>query len=448
MITLTIGNSGCQILGLETYHFKRLRVLLSYMDDPKKSYFNPYASLKRYLIHTSGKFPTGLLYLVERYIESEGLVVDKQDNRQPPASRGKLFTLSLSYPPYPEQIAAAEACRAFKRGIVVAPTGCGKSLVATLIINTLQVPTLVVVPSLELKRQLIETLSAAFGQDKVGNLELNRLIAVENVDALHITRPIVGYDCVIIDEFHHSGAKTYRKLNTRTWPNIYYKFGLTATPFRSQDHERLLLESVLSKVIYRIEYNTAVDKGYIVPMKAYYVDVPTTKGILLGSTWSSVYSTLVVNNETRNALIHKILLKSNAKNISTLCLVKEISHGNILSADGAFRFINGVNNERQLVPAFNSGHLKTLIGTVGVLGEGIDTKPAELVIIAGLGKSRNQFMQNCGRGMRKLAGKEFCNVIIFKDLSHKWTRAHYQEQVKILKEEYGVTPKRLEIILD
>ena len=42
---------------------------------------------------------------------------------------------------------------------------------------------------------------------------------------------------------------------------------------------------------------------------------------------------------------------------------------------------------------FNMGEIKTLIGTTGVVGEGVDTRPTEYVIIAGLGKSKPAFMQ-------------------------------------------------------
>jgi superfamily II DNA or RNA helicase len=255
-----------------------------------------------------------------------------------------------------------------------------------------------------------------------------------------------SYNCVIIDEFHHSGAKTYRKLNDKFWNHIYYRLGVTATPFRSQEEETILLESVLAEVIYKITYEQAVEKGYIVPVDAYYIDVPTTQSAKnLPNNWKAVYNALVVNNEPRNNQIHELLLKLHAHKLSTLCLVKEIAHGEILGANGAFPFVNGQNDERHLIEGFSQGKIKTLIGTTGIIGEGIDTKPCEYVILAGLGKSKNAIMQQVGRGVRKFGDKESCKVIIFNDRSHVWTRRHYQEQVKILKEEYGVIPARLEL---
>ena len=254
----------------------------------------------------------------------------------------------------------------------------------------------------------------------------------------------VGYDCVIIDEFHHSGAATYRKLNKKTWNGVYYRFGLTATPFRSQDHERLLLESVLSKIIYRIEYKDAVAKGYIAPLEAYYYDLPKTEIKGDDSSWPAMYSELISKNIPRNTHIADLLAKLNEAQISTLCLVKEIAHGDALVRLSGECFVYGADQStKNYIAALNGRDINVLIGTTGVVGEGVDTKPCEYVIIAGLGKSKNALMQQFGRPQRAYPGKESGKVILFRDASHKWTLQHFKEQCKILKEEYGVVPVKL-----
>lgn len=268
------------------------------------------------------------------------------------------------------------------------------------------------------------------------------MIAVENVDALDPNKLLVGYNCVIIDEFHHSAAKTYRKLNTKAWKNVYHRFGMTATAFRSKDEEKLLLESVLSEVIYEVNYQTAVYKRYIVPMEAYYIDLP--KQTVKGETWAQVYNELVVNNSHRNDIIVGILECAPKQLGPTLCLVKEIAHGNKISVKSKVSFANGQSSDcTDLIKGFNNGQLMSLIGTTGVLGEGVDSRPAELIIIAGLGKSKNAFMQQCGRGFRRYPGKESCKIILFRDPSHKWTIKHFNAQKKYLLEEYGVVPVKI-----
>lgn len=434
MVTLQIDNSLCCIYNLNIKQFNELRVLLSYRVAPQQSYFSSTYGQTRYLLDKRGTFGTGLLYIVENYLKKSQINYVVKDVRKRPEARQGLFTLSLGVTPYPEQINASQACLERHRGIIVAPTGFGKSVVVALIIEALQVPTLVVVPTLELKRQLSDTLRRVFGS-------LN-CITVENVDALDPSKEDKVHQCVIVDEFHHSGASTYRKLNKTAWRHIYYKFGMTATPFRSQDHERLLLESVLSKVIYRVDYQDAVSKGYIVPLEAFYIELP--KVAVRGEKWAQVYSELVINRQDRNLIIEDLHLSLSRQGKSTLTLVKEIRHGEILSSGGAFLFVNGKDEEtKHFIGLFNARKVFPLIGTTGVLGEGVDTKPAEYIIIAGLGKSKNAFMQQCGRGFRTYPGKESCKVILFYDKSHKWTCKHFNAQCKFLLDEYGVKPIKL-----
>jgi superfamily II DNA or RNA helicase len=441
-IRLEIGNSTSRITGLAPSQEKALKAILSYDVAPVAASFGGHRSTKRYLLDRRGGFATGLLYLVKKFLAENKITCTVVDTRKVPEAKEGLFTLKLAHEPYPEQLAAALACKKWARGIVSAPTGVGKSVIAALIIHELQVRTLIVVPSLELKRQTTAGLKKAFPQASVGGLGCD--IAVENVDALDPCKPLIGYDCVIIDEFHHSGAKTYRQLNKKAWGGIFYRFGTTATPFRSQDNERLLLESVLSQLIYRIPYQTAVDKGYVVPMQAFYYQLP--KVPVQGYTWAEVYYELVSGNKRRSRLLANLLDNLHTAKASALCLVKEIQHGIQIAelAEEHHAFVKGENdNNRELLLEFLLNERTTLIGTTGVVGEGVDTKSAEYIIIAGLGKSKNAFMQQVGRGFRVYKGKESCKIILVYDVSHKWTRAHFRAQVKILKDEYGITPVKL-----
>lgn len=433
---LTIGNSMSKIEGYSQAQFNELRALLSYTSDPQAQFYAGFRGANRkYLISKRGEFPTGLLYLVEEW--AAGKAVERKDTRIAPKRLAKALVARLGHTPYPEQVAAARACRTSPRGIVVAPTGVGKSVMVALMIEQLQVKTLVVVPSLELKRQITRFLTATFGK-----AAMRKHIAVENIASLDVAHLDHGYDAVIIDEFHHSGAASYRKLNQKAWNGVYHRYGLTATPFRSQDHERLLLESVLSKVIFRVDYATAVAKGYIVPMEAFFYTLP--KRAVEGYSWQEVYKELVVENAARNQLIADTLLTLKEGGKSTLCLVKEIRHGEILSELTGIPFANGQDEScQELIADFNSKASGSLIATTGVCGEGVDTKPAEYIVIAGLGRSKNAFMQQCGRVFRTYPGKDSGKVILFRDSSHKWTLAHFREQCKILKQEYGVIPVEL-----
>lgn len=475
MVELTIGNSVCQLKNLPVAHHRALKQILCYRDTSKqiekvirdkvtkKPLVNPTTGKVRTvrihptiaLIDKEGRFPTGLLYIVEHYLKKHSLQFSIGDTRKPPKLRqfrddGHYQAFSFPFTPYPEQEVAGMAAREHKRGIIVAPTGVGKSIIIAIIIEKLQVPTLIVVPSVELKNQLTASLREIFGKDMVGPLNKGKkayMITVENVDQLDTKKRATGFDCVIIDEFHRSGSMTYRTLNEKCWDGIYYKFGLTATPFRSNEDERLLLEGVLSKVIYDVDYHKAVDKGYIVPMETYYIDLPKLSNS--ARTWQTAYKELVVNRKDRNEIICDMIENLHEQDIPTLVLVKQIDHGlilqNMLEKRGLIvNFANGKDgNNKELIQAFNHRMFPVLIGTTGVIGEGIDTKPCEYVIMAAGGKSKNQFMQNLGRGFRRYGDKQTCKIVMFRDPSNKWLLQHFNECKKYLAEEYACAPSKL-----
>lgn len=432
MITIDVDNSHSKIQGLSPEQFKKLRELLSYQIDPQAAYFSKAWNRTKYCIDKYGVFPTGLLNRVKAFIDawydSESPVVLK-DVRNPTKRLVEPLKLKLNgINPYPDQVKASDMASRTPRGGIVAPTGTGKSLIIALIAAQ-HTKTLVIVPSLEIKNQLKESLAAML--PKASHVD------VENIDSKSLKAIKHNYTCLIIDECHHAAAKTYQDLNKTAWKRIYYRYFLTATFYRNQDNEQLLFEGICGEVIHQVTYKQAIQQGYIVPVEAYYIELP--KRQTEGYTWAEVYKDLVVRNPHRNQVIADMLVTLKGASRSTLCLVKEIAHGKILSDLTGVPFVNGEDEEsRSYIKEFNSGKLKALIGTTGVLGEGVDSKPAEYIMIAGLGKAKSAFMQQIGRGVRRYKDKESCKVILFKDSSHKFTLRHFKEQIKILKEEMDI----------
>lgn len=429
MANLIIGNSYSQITGLTPEQWLGLVKAVSYN-------YRDYQGriIERRLVDTRGNFPSGLLERAVTHCELNFDSVAVEDTRVRPGFTIK-FDQAFIHTPYDDQLAAVKAALCADRGILSLPTGTGKSFVIALLIASMGLRTLVVVPTIELRRQLKETIAAVLGEKALNHIE------VEHIGAARLSK-LNNFDMLIIDECHHAAARTYRKLNKSAWKNIYFRYCFTATPFRSREEEQILMESVTGPVLYELTYAEALSKGYIVPVEAYYVDLPKTT--VEGYTWKAVYNELIVNNEERNREIAMLLANLHAKRKPTLCLVKEIAHGdNIVKLTGA-GFANGVGGEAEgLIKAFNDRKIGVLVGTTGVLGEGVDTRPAEYVVIAGLGKSRNAFMQQVGRAVRRYPGKESAKVIIFRDKSHKWTLSHFNQQRNILREYYGVEPVKL-----
>lgn len=430
MMIIEIGNSYSKVVGFDKETYQRLREALSYETDPNARYFagGLYPS-RRCLMDRHGSFPTGLLDRVRSVIPKAKVL----DTRKRPMVRP--YQVTYAGPPLrEEQIKSAYLAVKLGRAGIEIPTGVGKSLIIALTAASLGVKTLIVVPNLTLKEQLKKSLRCHLK----GNIDF---ITVENIDSPRLMK-YTGFDALIIDEAHHVAASTYRELNKTVWKDIYYRVFLTATFYRNQEHEGMLFEGISGPVSYRMDYKTARDKGYILPVEGYTVNTP--KIPTDAHTWAQVYSELVVNNGLRNAKIAELM--SSLEDRFTLTLVKEIKHGDILSQLTGAPFANGqTEGSDDLITDFCSGNLKHLIATTGVCGEGTDCVPAEYIIIAGLGKAKSAFMQQVGRGVRLHSEKESCKVILFRDASHKYTLRHFNAQAKILLEEYGVKPMELDI---
>lgn len=434
MVTLTINNSYSKIEGLSASQEKELKALLSYTVGGSAAFFSGYGVRKKSLLEKKGYFPTGLLHRVRNYLSENLTPAHRIDKRVKP-KLNDIIVLNKTIKPYEDQLIALNRAVINHTGIITMPTGSGKSLVIALIAARLNIKTLVVVPSVEIKLQLTKSLLEALGP--------GHKVTVENIDSSKLPS-LTDFDCLIIDEAHHSAAKTYRNLNKHAWKGIYYRFFLTATPFRNDTEETLLFESIAGKVIYQLSYQDAVKHGYIVPIEAYYIEVPKQK--MDAYTWVEVYRELVVNNTVRNTIIINLITKLHASGKNTLCLVKEVAHGKILSKITGLPFVSGENDDsRKYIGRFNKGQISVLTATTGIMGEGIDSKPAEYVIIAGLGKAKSALMQQIGRVLRTYPGKESGKVILIKDSSHRFCARHFKAQCDILKTEYGIKPIKLDV---
>lgn len=438
-IIIHYGNSYSKVSGLNDEQMQGLRKALSYKVSYAQAKYIPNpANRVKYCIDKRGEFATGLLSRVQRYLTKNNIEYSVDSTIALSRPYEKVSRITKPCPrtaPYKDQENALQRLLGVTRGTCVMPTGSGKSRVIAMLVEALPLKTLIIVPTLELKAQIARTLSEYFVKTDG--------IAVENIDSPALEK-LIDFDVLILDEVHHSAAATYRRLNRSAWKNIRHRYNFTATPYRNNEDEQLLYEGIAGDVIFELTYQKAVSNGYIVPVESYYFDLP--KIPYEGYTYQEVYKELVVNNEYRNKLIADTIINLYKENKYCLCLVKEVAHGKILEKLTGIPFATGADDDsRQWIKTFSEGRLKCLIATTGLMGEGIDSRPAEYIIIAGLGKAKSAFMQQVGRGVRKYPGKESAKIIIFRDSTNKWCLTSYRTHAKILETEYNTRPIRLEI---
>jgi len=185
---------------------------------------------------------------VERVVDliaDLGSRLEVTDGRPRHPAVGLHFTGDLR----PEQARAVKAAVAHERGVIVAPPGAGKTVMACSVIAHHDVPTLVLVDRKELvdqwRNRLVEHLGMertkvgviGGGKDKpIGTVDVAMIQSVARRDepATLFSR----YGLVVVDECHHVPAVSFeacvRQADCRLW------LGLTATPYRRDGLEALI----------------------------------------------------------------------------------------------------------------------------------------------------------------------------------------------------------------
>jgi superfamily II DNA or RNA helicase len=156
--------------------------------------------------------------------------------------------------PRPYQTGALTAWKAAGcRGVVVLPTGAGKTLVAHLAINDRQRGTLVVTPTLDLVRQWHDGLRATFGTKigLVGGGDYDvQPLTVTTYDSAYLHMEHLGcrFGLVVFDECHHLPGESYA-LGAR-FCLAPFRLGLTATPERTDGRDPIL-DDLIGPIVYR-----------------------------------------------------------------------------------------------------------------------------------------------------------------------------------------------------
>ena len=137
-------------------------------------------------------------------------------------------------------------------GVIVAPPGSGKTIVALKIISEKNQPALIIVHRKQLVEQWTERIETFLGipKNEIGKIgqgksKVGKKITIATIQSLskELDKPEAenirtAFGTIIIDECHHIPAETFR--NTIAKLQTFYLYGLTATPFRKYNDGKLI----------------------------------------------------------------------------------------------------------------------------------------------------------------------------------------------------------------
>jgi superfamily II DNA or RNA helicase len=350
--------------------------------------------------------------------------------------------------PRPYQTEALAAWRGHRgRGVVVLPTGAGKSHVALVAIDDKRRSTLVVAPTLDLVRQWFDLLATTFGGPigLVGGGEHDvQPLTVTTYDSafLHMEHLGSRFGMVVFDECHHLPSAGYA-LAARACL-APFRMGLTATPERTDGREADLV-SLIGPIVYRkdivelsgdylAEYETERVSIDLSPeeradhdaARAVYREFVTSHGIRMSqpSGWGEFIMLSSQSAEGRRAMAayrrQRELAFAPQGKLEYLELLLTEHRGDraiVFTQDNATAYTiarwflvpvithqTKVRERSAILRGFAEGIYRAIV-TSKVLNEGVDVPDANVAVILSGSGSVREHVQRLGRILRKKGDK-------------------------------------------
>ena len=225
-----------------------------------------------------------------------------------------------------------------------------------------------------------------------------------------------AFDLVVLDECHHSAAKTWRTVADHFTPRL--RLGLSATPERADGAP---LSNLFDAIVYSLTLGDAVNEGYLVAPKCVQVTTHTNLDRVRCTAGDFNQGDLerTLNTSRRNRLIVDAYQKHSADR-RAVCFTAGVQYAMDIAA--AFQgagiagdWISGDDPQRtEKLTRFQNGEIRVLANAM-LLTEGWDDPGTSAVLMARPTKSRSLYAQMVGRGLRLHPGKTDCLLLDFVD---------------------------------
>jgi superfamily II DNA or RNA helicase len=205
------------------------------------------------------------------------------------------------------QLGAIVASLQRRRGIVMAPTGSGKTEIFLAILNMLEEPSLVLFNRQQLTQQTFDRAHER-GLD-VGIVQgpnvMEKRITMATIQSIEKLESIRKYKNLILDEVHNVGGKSYQKiLKLAHWQRVY---GFSATPVnpKKMDLKSAKIIANVGPVIFEAKAKDMMEAEIISKPKIYMVPVDQPDDIE-DYNYKEAEMSGIIYNKHRNNLIKKI----------------------------------------------------------------------------------------------------------------------------------------------
>lgn len=326
-------------------------------------------------------------------------------------------------------------------GVIVMPCGSGKTQTALQLVSVLGLKTLWLTHTYELLKQSMDRAKECFdipdteyGTITNGKINVGKALTfatVQTMANIDLDNYKDYWDCIIVDECHKAvGTPTklmmfYKVVSSL---NARYKYGLTATPERTDGLQKCMYALLGDKLC---EIPDSVVKKNTVPIKVYQVNSKIYNPDLfeIVRTDGTIDYTQLINNlcecEERNRDIAQLVNSINATGKTCLVLSDRVSHLETLRRLVGENYtlqiysMSGTEKARkarkECLEKLRKKEIRCLFATYPLAKEGLDIPTLDCVVFATPKKDRISVIQSCGRAGRKAENKSEGYVIDYVD---------------------------------
>lgn len=384
--------------------------------------------------------PRGFLKNIERYLFQNSISFQVEDKSI--KTPNKAFRCRFKI--YNYQKKALHEILKNNVGILEAPPGYGKTIIALASLVYRKQRALIIVHTKELLAQWIQKIGDVLGIEKGdvgiiggGKEKIGKKITVATYQSLvrknlRIIVDKIGY--VIVDECHRVPANTFQKVVKEF--KVRYLLGLTATPFRKDKLQKLMF-LYMGEIIHRIDPDKISSelKGVDSILEIRHTDFyPTFEKV---KKYRKIIEALT-EDENRNNLIARDIIGEYSLDKSILVLTGRKGHCLEISQRLGQKVKHSVLTgnlsqkvRRETLRDFKDKKIRVLIATSQLIGEGVDLPFLDTLFLVFPTSSKTRLIQYIGRVQRKNKGKSISKVYDYYDQYVSILNIMFQKRKKI-----------------
>lgn len=317
--------------------------------------------------------------------------------------------------------------KAWRKAVVVLPTGTGKTFLAALDAKRHGGRILFLVHRLDILRQSQQAFANVWPTARLGLLTGEAREHVHDCDVLFASKDTLRqptelerfarteFAYVIVDEVHHGQSPTYRAVLDYFEP--HFILGMTATPDRMDRKD--ILELFDYNKVFEITLQDAIERGFLVPFTYYGLrdNIDYSRIRYQGHRYRvEDLERLLIIPARNEQILREYLEKGQGDKAIGFCV--SIRHAECMAqlfreAGVPAEAITSETPDRErLISDFRANKFPVAF-TVDLFNEGVDFPNVRVLLFLRPTESKTVFLQQLGRGLRLCSGKDRVRILDF-----------------------------------